>query len=120
MFSTKVTSDGADIRAFTGVQVGRLRLGVLDTMTITVWDPPRECRVLHTGRLIRGDGIFGVLPRAEGASTFHWREELDLPFGALGRLGWPILRPFMLAGVRLSLRRFARWAQREAPGARSA
>ena len=41
---------GGGVEAFTGVG----RLGVLDTMVITEWDPPRRCVVLHTGRLVQG------------------------------------------------------------------
>jgi hypothetical protein len=51
-----------------------------------------------------------VRPRP-GGSTFVWREVLDLPLGALGRAGWPLARPAMRAGVRLSLRRFAAFAR---------
>jgi hypothetical protein len=54
--------------------------------------------------------VFEVRPRGNG-STFVWREVLDLPLGALGRAGWPLVRPAMRAGVRLSLRRFAAFAR---------
>ena len=97
---------GGGIEAFTGVG----RLGFLDTMVITRWDPPRACHVLHTGRVVRGTGEFEVEP-APGGAVFVWREDLDLPLGALGRLGWPLVRPFFAAGVKVSLRRFARWVE---------
>ena len=98
---------GGRIEAFTGVG----RLGFVDTMTITRWEPPHRCHVLHTGRLVRGTGAFEVEPRDGGRSRFVWREELDLPLGLLGRLGWPLVRPLFAAGVQLSLRRFARWVE---------
>jgi carbon monoxide dehydrogenase subunit G len=102
---------GGRIEARTGVPVpGRGHLGVLDTMVITRWDPPRRVDVRHTGRVVRGTGVFEVRPRGAG-STFVWTEGLDLPLGALGRAGWPLVRPAMAAGVRLSLRRFARFAE---------
>lgn len=97
-------SVGSEVAAFTGLGP----LGFLDTMTITGWDPPRECRVDHTGRVVRGIGVFTVEPRGERECVFVWREELDLPLGALGRLGWPLARPGFLLGVRLSLRKLAR------------
>ncbi len=101
---------GGRLAARTGVPVRRGRhLGVLDTMVIMKWDPPRLVEVQHTGRIVRGPGIFEVLPRGEH-STFVWTERLYLPFGLLGRLGWPIARPFMVAGVRTSLRRVAAFA----------
>ncbi|WP_449063620.1 SRPBCC family protein [Planomonospora algeriensis] len=96
-------SAGSRLAAFTGLGP----LGFLDTMEITLWDPPSAVGVRHTGRLVRGTGVFRVLPREDGGSTILWEEELDLPFGAAGRLGWPLLRPLNEALFRLSLRRLA-------------
>jgi carbon monoxide dehydrogenase subunit G len=106
---------GGRVAAVTGLRLpggllrGR-RIGVLDTMLITAWEFPRRVDVRHTGRVVRGTGTFEVRPRGDGGSTFVWTEGLDLPLGVLGRVGWPLLRPVMAAGVRLSLRRFARYA----------
>jgi hypothetical protein len=111
---------GGGIRAFTGVQAGPLKLGFLDTMDITLWDPPHRCHVVHTGRLVRGTGAFEVEPRGAGQSRFVWREDLDLPLGLLGRLGWPLVRPFFAFGVQLSLKRFARWVEAGRPVSRAA
>jgi uncharacterized protein YndB with AHSA1/START domain len=106
---------GGRIAARTGVPLpGGRHVGVLDTMVITRWDPPRRVDVRHLGRVVRGSGVFEVRPRGE-ESTFVWTEVLDLPLGALGRAGWPLVRPAMAAGVRLSLRRFADYA-RSHPG----
>ncbi|MGY1710693.1 SRPBCC family protein [Geodermatophilus sp. SYSU D00758] len=103
---------GGRLAARTGVPVRRGRhLGVLDTMVITEWEPPHRVTVQHTGRIVRGPGIFEIRPRAAG-STFVWTERLHLPFGLLGRLGWPLARPFVVAGVRLSLNRFRDFARR--------
>ncbi len=107
---------GGGIEAFTGVGP----LGFLDTMVIEQWDPPRRCHVRHTGRLVRGTGTFSVEERGPQASVFVWREDLDLPLGALGRLGWPLVAPFFAFGVRLSLRRFARWVEAGQRPARAA
>jgi len=96
---------GGGIRATTGIGP----LAVVDTMEITGWDPPHGAYVRHLGRLIRGRAAFEVRPRP-GGSTFVWTEDLDLPLGALGRLGFRLLRPLFGAGLRLSLRRFAGWA----------
>jgi uncharacterized protein YndB with AHSA1/START domain len=106
---------GGRIAARTGVPLpGGRHVGVLDTMVITRWEPPRRVDVRHLGRVVRGSGVFEVRPRGDG-STFVWTEVLDLPLGALGRAGWPLVRPAMVAGVRLSLRRFADYA-RSHPG----
>jgi hypothetical protein len=107
---------GGGIEAFTGLG----RLGFLDRMEITLWEPPRRCHVLHLGRVVRGTGAFEVEPRGEGRSVFVWREDLELPLGVLGRLGWPLVRPVFAYGVQLSLRRFARWVEAGRPAARAA
>lgn len=96
---------GGEIAAFTGIGP----LGFWDTMTITRWEPPHLVEVDHTGHFVRGLGIFRVEPSGAG-SRFVWREELDLPLGRLGRLGWPLVKPLFAAGVAWSLRRFARFA----------
>jgi hypothetical protein len=80
-------------------------------MIITKWEPPRLVEVQHTGRLIRGPGIFEIEPRGAG-STFTWTERLYLPYGYLGEAGWFLIRPFALFGIRRSLRRFAAVAAR--------
>jgi len=109
MLGTRVWSEGpaqgmgGRISAFTGSG----RLGFLDTMEIVQWDPPRLVRVRHTGKVVRGDGVFEVLALPGGRSRFVWREELDLPLGALGRAGYAVVRPAFGAGVRRSLDRFA-------------
>lgn len=104
---------GGAIEAFSGVQLGPLKLGFLDVMVIEQWDPPRACVVRHVGRVVRGGGTFAVEPLPGGRSRFVWSEQLDLPFGVLGRLGWLLGRPLFVAGVTLSLQRFARWAATE-------
>ena len=106
---------GGRLAAVTGLRLprrlGGRRVGVLDTMLVTAWESPRRVDVRHTGRVVRGTGTFEVRPRDGGGSTFVWTEGLDLPLGALGRAGWPLVRPVMAAGVRLSLRRFAAYAR---------
>jgi uncharacterized protein YndB with AHSA1/START domain len=101
---------GGRLVAITGLPVGGRRLGVVDTMEITRWEPPTRVDVLHTGRVVRGPGTFEIRPRGAG-STFTWSELIDLPLGRLGRLGWPLAEPLVRAGYRLSLRRFAEFAR---------
>jgi hypothetical protein len=100
---------GGGLEAFTGVG----RLGVLDTMVITEWDPPRRCVVLHTGKVVKGLGIFEVVALPGGRSRFVWAEELDLPLGVLGKAGWPIVRPGFAWGVGRSLQKLARDVEAE-------
>jgi uncharacterized protein YndB with AHSA1/START domain len=96
---------GGGIEAFTGIGP----LGFWDTMTITRWDAPRVVEVDHTGAVVRGIGVFKVEPAGSG-SRFVWREEVDPPLGAVGALGWYVVKPLLAAGVAYSLRRFARYA----------
>ena len=99
---------GESIEAFTGIG----RIGFLDTMTITVWEPPHRAVVRHTGKVVRGSGAFEVQPLGEHQSLVVWSEWVQLPFGILGRLGWPLARLVVKAAVQLSLRRLARYVER--------
>ena len=97
---------GDEIAARTGVGP----LGFTDTMTITEWEPPRLCRVRHTGRLVRGIAVFDVRAETERSSVFTWTEDLELPFGRLGQLGFRLTEPVFRYFVQRSLDRFAVWA----------
>ncbi|TMR90071.1 SRPBCC family protein [Nonomuraea basaltis] len=103
MFLTTARQVGRDaIEAYTGVWP----FGFLDTMTITHWEPPALVRVEHTGRVVRGRGAIRVRPCA-GGSRVIWAEELRPPFGVLGRVLWPLVRPVGVALARRSLRKLA-------------
>ena len=80
-------------------------------MVITVWEPPHRAVIRHTGKLVRGSGAFEVEAVREGVSRVVWSEWVDLPFGVLGRLGWPLGRPVLRALIQFSLRRFARYVE---------
>lgn len=95
---------GDQIEAFTGIGP----IGVRDPMTVTEWDPPRRCVVQHTGAVVRGPGILEVVALPQGGTRLVWIEELDLPLGVVGRLGWPLARPAVIWGFRRSLRALAR------------
>ena len=110
MLATKVESldgDGrhvdARIRAFTGIG----RIGIMDPMTITDWNPPTVCKVVHTGNIVRGTGEFVVEPIHEQAATFIWAEDLEIPLGIIGKFGFLLLKPFFLLGIKRSLAKFA-------------
>ncbi len=96
---------GGTFAAFTGIGP----LGFWDPMTITRWDAPHVVEVLHEGNVVKGTGEFRV-ERAGSGSRFVWREDIDLPLGMLGQVGWPLVKPLFAAGVAFSLRRFARFA----------
>lgn len=102
---------GGRIEARTGMPVGSRRLGLLDTMEITGWHPPYRVEVLKTGRVVRGRAIFEVRSRMAGA-TVVWTQELDLPLGRLGELGWPLVRPAAAFALKMGLSRFRDFARR--------
>ena len=95
---------GAEVTGRTGIGP----IGFTDRMVITEWDPPRRCVLKHTGRVVRGMGIFEVVPRGPG-SQFRWTEDLQLPVpSAVGRLAGLVITPVAEWALRSSLRRFAR------------
>jgi len=96
-------SVGSEVEAVTGLH----GIGITDSMRIILWDPPSRCEVRHIGRVVRGTGVFAVQPRGPDAATFEWTEQLELPLGALGRLGWRLVGPIFGWGLRRSLDRFA-------------
>ena len=107
--------DGASLGSELSATTGVGPLGVTDTMEIVGWDPPYRAVVRHTGAVVRGSGVFAVAPRGDG-SVFHWTEQLELPLGALGAAGWPVVRPVFRAGIRWSLGRLARRCEAEHRG----
>lgn len=89
------------------------RLAFVDTMAITRLEPPRMCEVRHTGRVVRGRGVFRVDATDAARSRVTWEEHLDLPFGPVGRAGLLLVRPFAVLGLLMALRRFARLTRSE-------
>ncbi|HEU4398301.1 MAG TPA: SRPBCC family protein [Actinomycetota bacterium] len=85
-------------------------VGFSDPMEVTRWEPPRRIDVRHHGRVLRGTGTFLVEP-APGGAWFVWSEDLDLPLGAAGRLGFAVVGPAFRLMLRRSLRRLARMVE---------
>ncbi|MEU3275167.1 SRPBCC family protein [Saccharomonospora sp. NPDC006951] len=100
-------SVGSRIEAFTGIA----GIGVTDTMEIIAWEPPVRCTVRHHGLIVRGTGAFHVQDRGPQRSVFIWSEQLEPPFGPVGRLGWPLVKPVFSLGLRRSLTNFAKFAE---------
>jgi len=107
-----VEGDGRSVGSRIEAYTGKRPLGVLDTMTITAWEPPHRVVVLHDGRLLRGPGE--IVVRADGErSVLSWSEDLELPFGVLGALGWQASKPLVRWGFRRSLRSLAESLERQ-------
>jgi hypothetical protein len=94
---------GATVVARTGIGP----VGFTDTMVITQWNPPHRCVVRHTGRVVRGTGVFEVIPRG-ALSEFAWTERLQLPWPASGPLGRRLAAGPAGWVMGASLRRFRR------------
>jgi hypothetical protein len=112
MLMTRVTASdlgsddsgiGTTIDAFTGIG----RFGLLDRMKVTEWQPPIFCAVEHYGKWIKGVGEFHLVElddQGDGPKVrFDWYERIDAP-----RIILALIKPGVLFGVFISLRRFAR------------
>jgi hypothetical protein len=104
---------GARLAAFTGVA----GVGFIDIMTVTEYDPPRRWVTDHEADFVRGVGIFEIDEVRADQCRLTWTEHLDLPFGVVGRLGWPLVRPAAKLGLQASLRRLAAELRRSGTGA---
>ena len=109
---TTVTADGGPHRVGERlVAVTKVAgVGFSDPMEVTRWEPPRRVDVRHLGRVLRGTGTFLVEP-APGGAWFVWVEDLDLPLGVAGRLGFAVTGPLFRLMLRRSLRRLARMVE---------
>ena len=90
---------GTTIAAFTGVG----KLGVMDHMVVTSWQPPHICDVLHTGKIIKGTGRFELVVIDSHTTRFDWSEEILAP-----RALFLLIAPGLYAGVRISLANLSR------------
>lgn len=93
---------GGEVAAYTGIGA----LGFLDTMTITRWDVPHRVDVLHTGSVVKGIGIMTVRSIGPNQSRFYWAEDLEIPLGMVGKIGWALIKPAFGVGMQAALKRF--------------
>jgi len=105
--TVEVTSDiregvGTSIAAFTGIG----KLGIMDHMTVTSWNPPTICDVVHTGAIIKGTGRFELTALSGNSTRFDWSEEILAP-----RAIFLLIAPGLYAGVRISLSALRRQLQ---------
>jgi hypothetical protein len=96
------TGVGTSIAAFTGVG----KLGIMDHMTVTSWNPPNVCDVVHTGKIIKGTGRFELTALTPQSTRFDWSEEVLAP-----RALFLLIAPGLYVGVRISLSSLRRQLQ---------
>lgn len=110
--TTVWSEDGDRVGGRIFARTGIGRLGFVDSMDISRFDPPRLCEVRHTGRVVRGLGLFRVHAVDAGRTRVGWEEHIEPPFGAAGRLAFGLVRPVVQLSLWWTLRRFARFATR--------
>jgi len=93
---------GTSIAAFTGIG----KVGLMDHMKVTAWQPPNICDVVHTGRIIKGTGRFELTQIDDFTTRFDWSEEILAP-----RAVFLLIVPGLYAGVRISLMALRRQLQ---------
>ena len=113
MLATRVRG-GQGVGATVVARTGLGPVGFTDPMVITQWYPPRRCVVRHTGRVVRGTGVFEVIPRGR-LSEFAWTERLELPWPVSGPLGRRLAAGPARWVMGASLRRFRRLIRDRAP-----
>ncbi|AYY14304.1 SRPBCC family protein [Actinobacteria bacterium YIM 96077] len=112
------TGDAGDADGRIEARTGIGPLTFRDPMLVTVWQPPRRCEVWHAGRIVRGPGAFTVEPTGPRQCRVTWQEDLDPPFGRIGRITLKVARPLARLGLWIALRRFNRYATRIRRGGR--
>ena len=97
---------GTSISAFTGpfykFYPKFSSLGLLDTMVVTKWQPPEICDVVHTGKVLKGNGSFALSPINSTSTKFNWSETIEC-----SRIKFLAIAPFLWVGVRISLARLS-------------
>jgi hypothetical protein len=101
--------DGRGVGGTIIAETGYGPLTITDPMEITQWDPPRSVTLRHTGRLVSGTATYQVESLGPSRSRLTWSEELTAPHPALQPI-YALGVPMFTALIRVSLRRFARWA----------
>ena len=52
-------------------------------------------------------GEIAVRPLDAENSRFYWAEDLDVPLGIVGQIGWQLVKPAFAFGIKAALKRFA-------------
>lgn len=91
--AVKSTPNQKDSTLLAVTKLGPLK--VADEMTVTEWQPYERIVVEHTGRIVKGKGVFTVSETSKDTCVFTWQEVTPVPFGLIGRIGLVFAKPVM-------------------------
>ncbi len=104
--------EGIGVEAEATVTIGGL--STRDKVRVVGWDPNHRLAIRHLG-WVSGMGEIFLTPLSNNRTYVFWREDLEPPFGFLGKAGMRLLKPLMkriferdlrvLAGLVRSTRR---------------
>lgn len=103
---------GVRVVALSGLRVGRIPVGLLDSFVVTGWVPPggpdgeAELEVLHLGPFFTGEGVFRLRGH-ESSTSVRCIELFRLPLAPLTEPLGRALLPLLRMGLAVSLRRLA-------------
>jgi hypothetical protein len=97
---------GGRLRAWSGIGP----LGFTDPMTVTSWerdpDGGGRTKLVHTGRVVRGDAEVVVVPVTASRTKLVWIENLQL--GRVSRIGFVVAKPVIELVLAKALSHLAR------------
>ena len=124
---TTMVTDPAPIRVGWGFagRTGLGPVGFLDSMLVTVWEPPHapdlvraRFAIRKTGRVLAGWAQVGAVTRADGLTDLTWTEEIIPRPEFLGRLLAPLADPVTSRLFGRAVAGMARVAEAAASSAR--
>ncbi|MBA8794492.1 hypothetical protein FHX74_002111 [Friedmanniella endophytica] len=108
------TGIGTRIKAFHGLRLGPLPLGLIDNFVVTDWQQPTTVEVLHLGPYFTGVGLFELAFRGDEKTWVSVVEVFDLPLAKVTEVGARLANPVLHVGLQASLRTFARTVEQGA------
>jgi len=104
----KTSSGDNGVGTTLSARTGLGPVGFIDTMLVEEWKPPIGCTVVHTGKVVRGKGVFTITKLSETSTEFAWDEITPVPLGAFGRFGLIFMKPVLGYMFNRSLRMLKR------------
>lgn len=89
--------EGVGVEAEATVKIGGI--STRDRIRVDVWEPERHLGIAHLG-WVGGRGDLRLTPLDGGRTRLDWREELEPPWGIVGRIGITLFRPLLARTFR--------------------